>query len=85
MEFYYTLFCINSCLLAFLIIFKTYFFFSRSQAQQFAEWLYFDKHSIYTSHSDKVEKEKRRQNALSVIILLLVILDLLLLLMWHIS
>jgi len=83
MEFYYTLFYINTSLLIVLIILKTWLFFSRSHYHQMRDWLYFSKYNIYNSHSNKTVKAKQTQNTLSFIVLIFFIVDLSLLLMAH--
>ena len=85
MNFYYSLFYINSLLLGILIVLKTYFFFAKTRFHAPLEWLYFSKYTIYTSRGEKVIKARRTQNVLSIIILFLIITDLLALLMMKIA
>jgi hypothetical protein len=81
MSIYYTLFYINTSLIAALGILKTILFFSKTRFRSLMQWVYFDKYSIYTSRGIKVVKAKRTQNALSFIIMILVVLDLLFLIL----
>lgn len=85
MKFYYTLFYVNSSLLAALIIFKTYLFVSKTNFHRLVNWIHFSRYNIYTSRGDKIVKAKQTQNTLSVVILVFIILDLSFLLMAHLA
>lgn len=85
MDIYSTLFYGNTLLLAALLLIKTIHFLAKTHFHSLTDWLYFDKHSIYTTRGLKNIKAKRAQNILSFLILIFVILDLVFLLMTQIA
>ena len=75
MELYYTLFYITSTLVGFILILKTYLFFSKSHFHQYTDWLHFSKYNIYNSSSNKIVKAKQTQNTLSVLLVVFIVMD----------
>jgi len=57
------------------VVFKTIFFIRVTRHRSFSRWLYFSHFDIVNSMTEFAEREKKRQNKLSVILVFLIIVS----------